>query len=593
MATVDEILETMSEVAVSTDEMLVIDPNTRQISVPGSELVFGVESDTNSERKYFLCPRYVGNGVDLATCFLRVNFRNANGEIDAYLVDDVEVSGDNITFSWVLSRKVTLYKGQVVFVICATHPGGTGTKMVEWNTTLTNGVVLEGLEPDQDIIENNTKDVVTELLDMMNVQKSTILDTGAGEIERVQMAGDTQVANVNTAAKAAETASVNEIEAKGVNTLDSIPDDYTALSEAVEGLTRATAPGIVCEASGTSVYVEDASDQAVRGLRLFGKSTQDGVPTPDAPVEIVSVESPVVTVCGKNRCSGQEYGVIFPCRLTENITYTVSVDNSVSDAMCLLVYDKNQERFQSVKCTSDNGKRRYANITPSKDVYYAMWAWANTSSVVKGQVEVGATATSYEPYSGQRVELPHTLPGIPVTSGGNYTDSDGQSWVCDEVDLERGVYVQRVGSLSFTGEESWSKSQYYENTVQKSRSGLASGSTYLCNMYAETTLNVNHGVVIGGAINIRDDVHAVDVETWKNHLRELHSSGNPVVIIGALTDPIETPLSETEIAAYRALHSNYPNTTVLNDSGAHMVVKYTADTKRYIDNKITALVGGA
>ena len=60
-----------------------------------------------------------------------------------------------------------------------------------------------------------------------------------------------------------------------------------------------------------------------------------------------------------------------------------------------------------------------------------------------------------------------------------------------------------------------------------------------------------------------------------------------------LATPIETPLSETEIAAYRALHSNYPNTTVLNDAGAHMVVKYAADTKLYIDNKITALLGEA
>jgi hypothetical protein len=65
-----------------------------------------------------------------------------------------------------------------------------------------------------------------------------------------------------------------------------------------------------------------------------------------------------------------------------------------------------------------------------------------------------------------------------------------------------------------------------------------------------------------------------------------------MTVVCELTTPIETPLSETEIAAYRALHSNYPNTTVLNNAGAHMVVKYAADTKRYIDNKIAALIGG-
>ena len=39
--------------------------------------------------------------------------------------------------------------------------------------------------------------------------------------------------------------------------------------------------------------------------------------------------------------------------------------------------------------------------------------------------------------------------GIPVTSGGNYTDPGGQRWVCDEVDLERGVKVQRVDKTCF------------------------------------------------------------------------------------------------------------------------------------------------
>jgi hypothetical protein len=81
-----------------------------------------------------------------------------------------------------------------------------------------------------------------------------------------------------------------------------------------------------------------------------------------------------------------------------------------------------------------------------------------------------------------------------------------------------------------------------------------------------------------------DEVSVAGLKSWL--------TTNNVNIVLRRAAPIETPLSETEIAAYRALHSNYPNTTVLNDSGAHMVVKYAADTKLYIDNKIAALVGG-
>ena len=47
------------------------------------------------------------------------------------------------------------------------------------------------------------------------------------------------------------------------------------------------------------------------------------------------------------------------------------------------------------------------------------------------------------------LQTPNGLPGIPVTSGGNYTDPTGRQWVCDEVDLERGVRVQRVDKTSF------------------------------------------------------------------------------------------------------------------------------------------------
>lgn len=67
------------------------------------------------------------------------------------------------------------------------------------------------------------------------------------------------------------------------------------------------------------------------------------------------------------------------------------------------------------------------------------------------QLELGSTVTIYSPYREQLLTLPtpNGLPGIPVTSGGNYTDPQGQQWVCDEVDSERGVKVQRVDKEAF------------------------------------------------------------------------------------------------------------------------------------------------
>ena len=55
------------------------------------------------------------------------------------------------------------------------------------------------------------------------------------------------------------------------------------------------------------------------------------------------------------------------------------------------------------------------------------------------------------------LQTPNTLPGIPVSSGGNYTDENGQQWVCDEVDLARGVYVQHVTKIKLTSSMKWTK----------------------------------------------------------------------------------------------------------------------------------------
>ena len=102
--------------------MIVVNPATRQFNVPGADLVFGVTSDSGSERKHFQCPRYVGNNVDIASSFVRMNYRNGNGEIDSYLVKDVTANGDVVTFSWELSPHVTMFKGQISFVMCVVGP---------------------------------------------------------------------------------------------------------------------------------------------------------------------------------------------------------------------------------------------------------------------------------------------------------------------------------------------------------------------------------------------------------------------------------------------------------------------------------------
>lgn len=109
----------LAQAGIDGSGTLLIDADTRSIYIPESEKFFGVESDQNVERKKFKCPKIVGDNIDLSTLHLYINYQNGNGNKDSYMIQDMAVSGDYITFSWVLSRNVAAYKGTVRFVFCA------------------------------------------------------------------------------------------------------------------------------------------------------------------------------------------------------------------------------------------------------------------------------------------------------------------------------------------------------------------------------------------------------------------------------------------------------------------------------------------
>ena len=134
-----------------------VDDDTRLVTVPDNYKKLGVESDEKAKRIWFRFPKLVGNnGVDLSAIGVRINFRNANGDGDIYIVEDLTTDGDYVTFSWELTRKVTAYKGNVSFVVCAVKSATDGTIKNEWNTTLNKECeVLEGLEVTEQIAQEN------------------------------------------------------------------------------------------------------------------------------------------------------------------------------------------------------------------------------------------------------------------------------------------------------------------------------------------------------------------------------------------------------------------------------------------------------
>ena len=285
--------------------------------------------------------------------------------------------------------------------------------------------------------------------------------------------------------------------------------------------------------TGNPIALDDAFAAPLRGLTVYGKSTQDGTPTPDAPVPIVSAGdsgSVAVKVTGANMLDGTKPGVQ---STVYGITYTVDengvlITGTATNDFTILLHDDNKYRltrgiyylttsglspsvvlnfYYVGKFSSDVQNRQ---VTLTRDSEFSLRLQIIKGATLNTTVQVSLTRnkiTTYAPYSEQFLTLltPNGLPGIPVTSGGNYTDENGQQWVCDEIDLERGVKVQRVDKASF------------DNTK---------------------TLAEQNAI---------------------------------------LATPIETQLTPAEIAAYKAITAYAPDTVVQASDGAGVKLEYQRD----------------
>lgn len=161
--TLEEALLASDELVKPVNDVFEINPETKTIIVPETEKVFGVQSDRNSERKYFKCPRIVGDNVDLLEMTNYINFKNAKDETYPYLIEDLEVDGDFVTFSWLISEEAVAYTGTIEFIFCSKMSDEDGILQKEWNTTPAQGLILTGLEAVNDFVERNP-DIIEQIL---------------------------------------------------------------------------------------------------------------------------------------------------------------------------------------------------------------------------------------------------------------------------------------------------------------------------------------------------------------------------------------------------------------------------------------------
>ena len=329
-------------------------------------------------------------------------------------------------------------------------------------------------------------------------------------------------------------------------------------------------------------------------LTVYGKSTQGGTPTPDAPVPIVSAGdsgSVAVKVTGKNLLNPSlfqnnkyqsfnaetgYYGIDYsdsywitglqPCLPNTTYRFNISVEGG-----CFYDEKKNVIGILEFEFTVK---------TPAKCAYYC----ANFSSVTKPYgTPVIATVSepaTYSPYREQLLTLPtpNGLPGIPVTSGGSYTDSTGQQWVCDEVDLERGVKIQRVNAVDvstcvITGSTNLAATKRL--AILLPLKGKDYTAKALCNRlpyFVSFTSDTIHFYVDTNNAQVFIPIGAKNPEEGE------------CILFYILDDPIETPLTPAEIAAYKALTAYSPDTVVQAGDGAGVKLEYQRDVNIVVKN---------
>ena len=390
--------------------------------------------------------------------------------------------------------------------------------------------------------------------------------------------------------------------------------------------------------TGNPIAVDDAFAAPLRGLTVYGRSTQDGTPTPDAPVPIVSAGdggNVTAKVTGRNildmrnsKKSITNRGVTYTRNADYSFTragtatestgnvwmaggYLIKPKADLSNVFCVLLkgvkYSIKDCVLLAISSDGNALVARNENFMPTQDMYITGVRNENFivgktyNDIVYPAVYVGEKALQYEPYREQLLTLPtpNGLPGIPVTSGGNYTDQSGQQWVCDEVDLERGMMVQRIASFVIDAKNAndisvmnlyanvnvvtSARLKTPQNTSSKRRNDrcvLCEALPWMYNTWASTVNAV--GYVEDNCIDFAIEnsylgLSEASTDDERKTALVKYFTDKPCQIVYIIATPVETPLTPAEIAAYKSLTTYAPDTVVRASDGAGVKLGYQKD----------------
>lgn len=629
----------------SNEERIVIDPITRVINIP-EDYIIGVESDEKSDRMYFQCPKIVGDNVDLSKLRLYVNFENANKERDNYFVDDVTVSEGNILFSWLFSRKVTKYKGDVKFIVCAKKSEDNLT--LEWNTTVAKGLSLEGIEvelsdEEQSIASDYLIQLEKELSALAESENNRLLTTSSNQITNITNKGSEQVQLVENKAKKA---------------LDSIPSTYTDLQKQVnevEDRELKDANGITQELTITDGYAQltDTATKRLNSLVIKGNSEQEGStatsyepytggkpsPSPEYPQEVKGVDKIEGKIIGKNLFDinkinsnsnttstatinsvidgviNAQWNTSYPSadigssnsssgwvnifnnsiELQPN-TYTLSFKHKVIKKLTTI--DNLRDFFIRVLNKTDNSTITNVNFTGDfanfKNIsntftlsevtsVYLLFSCNNCQIEIKDiQLEIGSTATPYQPYVEQSISYTLQNPLYKLSNT-----------VYDYIDLDKGKIIRNVGIVEFDGSSDENWVIYGNNTNMNGYSinykNISGDTPCVCDKLLTTD---SISTTLEEAIKVLDNAMYVVLNKIRGlNTTELFKSwlqSNPITVYYQLSTPTEEDIPTELLTQLKQLQTYSGETNIsfeASDVYPTIDLEYIKDTKKYIESK--------
>lgn len=599
MATAAELLAENGAV----DKTLIISNDLRTITIPSSVPCLGVEYDDEVLELDFKMPRYLGK-TDLSEFTIRINYINANGESDAYTVRNPVIGDEYIKFYWRVGPIATRHKGNTKFNVCLKKLASDGYIDREFNTTLATIPVLEGLEVEEEI--------VTRYSDILEQWRQELFGIGVSEAANMRLVSQMEQENIAQ---------------KGAKVLVSIPEDYVETYNLSHEATRTKADAIVSSIISEEINISDSSDDHVRGLTVFGKTTNSLHSIGDngavevvicgknlLPIDTTSITMNGVTFIpnsdGSVTCSGTAtddalYDLLtvyeLPTYLHAGERYFAS---GATDAVTIQVYDW-QENWVHCLTTSSEGVFTIDQNATGLLFRVAVEAGMTVNNVTIYPMirSVTVSDSTFESYiSTQTINVRHSLLGIPVSSGGNYTDHSGQQWICDEVNYENHKLIRRVGDVTIDGTQVYKINSHQfdslgkylfeyrpDNIFQAQIDQPALSDKLILDKWANFTGDEDTAtlyVIDGRLIIFLPDQTIQTTEDFADYV-----TNNPIRILYVRDTPLEILLDREDVTTFETLRSNRHHTTVTNSAGATMELKYNADTEIWLMNRISALIG--